>query len=122
MTQFHHIRLLLAREAGHPEGASSEGYDIVAPLDGEGRLDAEALRAAPERNHVRRFSRDETVAMGKLRHGPGGRWMLDVEPGEAEDVVGFHFQDEKFVTGEYVSLTLPSGGQHTYIVARVVEV
>lgn len=122
MTRFHHIRLELAREPGHPAGAPDEGYDIVAPLDDEGRLDAAALRAAPERNHVRRFSHDETVAAGKLTHGPGGRWILDVEPDAANDVVGFHFEDERFVTGEYVSLTLPSGGQHTYVVARVVEV
>lgn len=122
MTRFHHIHLVLAREPGHPEGAADEGYDIIAPLDGDGRLDAEALRAEPGRSHVRRFSRNETVATGMLRHGPGGRWMLDVEPDDAEDVAGFRFDEERFVVGEYVSLTLPSGRQHTYVVARVVEV
>ncbi|MDP2116961.1 MAG: hypothetical protein Q8J71_06165 [Brevundimonas sp.] len=122
MTQFHHIRLELAREPGHPAGAPSEGYDIVAPLDGEGRLDGEALRGEAERGHVRRFSRDETVSKGQLRQGPGGRWILDMEDGDAEDAVGFRFGEECFVVGEYVSLSLPSGDQHTYVVARVVEV
>lgn len=122
MTQFHHIRLELAREAGHPGGAADEGYDIVAPLDAEGRLDGEAQRAEPARGHVRRFSGNETVSAGQLRHGPGGRWTLDMDQGDAEDVVGFRFEDERFVVGEYVSLSLPSGDQHTYVVARVVEV
>jgi len=122
MTPFHHIRLELARETGHPEGSPQEGYDIVAPLDADGRLDANALRAEPGRGRVRRFSGNETVGSGQLRHGPGGRWLLDMDEGEAEDAVGFRFGDERFVVGEYVSLSLPSGGQHTYFVARVAEV
>lgn len=123
MTRFHHIRLELAREPGHPAGAPTEGYDIVAPLDGDGRLDGEALRGEPERGYVRRFSRDETVSKGLLRQGPGGRWILDMEDDDdAEDAVGFRFGEERFLVGEYVSLSLPSGEQHTYVVARVVEV
>ena len=121
MTQFHHIRLELAREPGHPAGAPDEGYDIVAPLDDEGRLDGAAQRAEPARSHVRRFSGNETVSAGRLSHGPGGRWVLDMDQGDADDAVGFHFADERFVVGEYVSLSLPSGEQHTYVVARVVE-
>ena len=122
MTPFHHIRLELAREAGHPEGATDQGYDIVAPLDAEGRLDGDALRAEPDRGHVRRFSGNETVSAGRLRQGPGGQWVLDMDQGEAEDAVGFRFGDERFVAGEYVSLSLPSGDQHTYAVARVAQV
>lgn len=122
MTQFHHIRLELAREPGHPAGDPTEGYDIVAPLDADGRLDGEALRAEPDRGHVRLFSRGETVETGRLQHGPGGRWTLDLEEGDAADARGFRFEDERFVAGEYVSLTLPSGEQHTYVVAKVAPV
>lgn len=122
MTPFHHIRLELAREPGHPAGAPTEGYDIVAPLDADGRLVGEALRAEPERGHVRRFSRDETVGTGKLRQGPGGRWVLDMNDDDADDATGFRFGEERFVVGEFVSLSLPSGDQHTYVVARVGEV
>ena len=122
MTQFHHVRLELAREAGHPAGDPTDGYDIVAPLDADGRLDGDALRAEPERGHVRRFSRGETVGAGRLQHGPGGAWTLNLDDGEDADARGFRFSDERFVAGEYVSLTLPSGEQHTYVVARVVEV
>lgn len=122
MTQFHHIRLELAREGDHPEGDPTDGYDIVAPLDPEGRLAGDALRAEPERGHVRRFSRGQTVGTGRLQHGPGGRWTLDLEDGDAADARGFRFSEERFVAGEYVSLTLPSGEQHTYVVARVAPV
>ena len=122
MTPFHHIRLELAREPDHPAGAPDEGYDIVAPLDTDGRLDGDAQRAEPGRGHVRRFSGNQTVSTGHLRHGPGGRWVLDMDDGDADDAVGFRFGEERFVAGEYVSLSLPSGAQHTYVVARVVEV
>lgn len=119
MTPLHHIRLELAREPGHPAGDPTRGYDIVAALDDEGRLNAGACRAEPDRCRVRAFEDDHTVATGRLAHGPGGRWMLDFEAGPAEDATGHHFADERFVTGEYVSLTLPGGEQHTYVVARV---
>lgn len=122
MTQFQHIRLELAREPGFPSGAADKGYDIVAPLDAEGRLDGDALRAEPDRGHVRHFSNNDTVSAGRLRQGPGGRWILDMDQGDADDAVGFRFEEERFVVGEYVSLSLPSGEQHTYVVARVVEV
>ena len=122
MAKFHHIRLELAREPGHPAGASDEGYDIVAPLDAEGRLDGGAWRAEPGRGHVRRFSGNETVGAGRLSQDEGGSWILDMDQGDDEDAVGFRFGDERFVVGEYVSLSLPLGEQHTYVVARVVEV
>jgi hypothetical protein len=45
-----------------------------------------------------------------------------MDQGDSDDVVGFRFESERFVVGEYVSLSRPSGEQHTYVVARVVEV
>lgn len=122
MARFHHIRLELAREPGHPAGAPDEGYDIVAPLDSEGRLDGNAWRAEPGRGHVRRFSGNETVGAGRLSQDESGAWILDMDQGDDGDAVGFRFGEERFVVGEYVSLSLPLGEQHTYVVARVVEV
>ncbi|WP_339873241.1 hypothetical protein [uncultured Brevundimonas sp.] len=119
MSTFQHIRLELAREPDHPRGSASTGYDLVAPLDAEGRLDPAALKAAPERSHVRRFVDDATVATGRLRHADDGRWILDLDPGDAEDVTGFRLGEEKFVLGEYVSLLTARGTQHTYAVKRL---
>jgi len=123
MSRFHHIRLELAREPGHPHGDAHEGYDIVAPLDASGHLDPEAWKREPSRCRVRKFVNDQTQSIGALKHGPGGRWTLELDPADqAETVAGFHLGEEAFVTGEYISLTEPGGRQHTYVVARMVEV
>jgi len=119
MSTFQHIRLELAREPDHPRGDGSTGYDLVAPLDADGRLDPVALKAEPDRSHVRRFVDDETVATGRLRHTAEDRWILDLDPGDAEDVTGFRLGEEKFVLGEYVSLLTTRGTQHTYAVKRL---
>ena len=123
MSLFHHIRLELAREPGHPDGDAGDGYDIVAPLDASGRLDPVAWKREQRRCRVRRFVRDRTLSIGALRHGPGGRWTLEMDPvNAAETVAGFHLGEEAFVTGEYVSLIEAGGRQHTYVVARMAEV
>ncbi|MDP3402305.1 MAG: hypothetical protein Q8R97_14440 [Brevundimonas sp.] len=113
-----HIRLELAREPGAPAGNPQYGWDIVAVLDADGRLDAAGCRAEAERLHVRRFEDNQTIATGTLRQGPGGKWLLDLEPEDAPDATGFRFGEERFVAGEYVSLTDADGDSHTYVVAK----
>ena len=115
-----HIRLKLAREPGHPHGDPGTGYDIVAFLDDDGRLDLDACRDAGDRCRVRRFVDDDTVATGRLRHTTGDRWLLDF-PENGEDATGFRLGDERFVTGEYVSMIAGDGATHTYVVERVAE-
>lgn len=114
-----HIRLVLAREPGSPAGDPDTGYDLVAHLDAESRLDPAACRADAERCRVRRFAAGATVATGRLRHGAGNRWLLDFD-GERNDVSGF--ADERFVPGEYVSLIGADGSSHTYRVDVVREI
>lgn len=114
----HHIRLELAREPGKPAGDPQSGYDMVAPLDDAGRLDAEAIRGMAEPCRVRRFERNETVTTGQLRHVGREGWILDF-PGDEEDQVGFRFGEERFILGEYVSVRAPDGAQHTFRVAQL---
>ena len=116
-----HIRLELAREPGHPHGDPGTGYDIVAFLGEDGRLDLAACRDGAERCRVRRFVGDETAATGRLRHTTGDRWLFDF-PGEQADATGFRLGDERFVPGEYVSVITADGETHTYLVERVVEI
>ena len=92
---FHHIRLELAREPQAPAGDPEAGYDILAPLTAERRLDAAVWREAPEKCRVRRFSHGATLAFGRLRHAAPDRWFLDFEPGDADDVHGFRLADER---------------------------
>lgn len=114
----HHIRLELAREPATPAGDSGSGYDMVVPLDAEGRLDAGAARALAEPCRVRRFDRNETVATGQLRHVGRDGWVLDF-PGDEDDQTGFRFGDERFMAGEYVSMKAPDGAMHTFRVAQL---
>lgn len=120
---FRHIRLLLAREKGHPGGDGEHGYDIVAPLDADGRIDAEVFKAHRDLCRVRRFRPDEDDAVGKLVHGPGGRWSFDYDSADPnDDEVAFRFGDESFTVGEYISIREDDGDMHTFVVVQVNEV
>lgn len=115
---FRHIRLLLAREAGHPAGARDEGYDVLAPLGSDGHIDATTWKKYQAACRVRNFRPGEDDKIGRLRRKPGGQWYFDYEEGDSDNEIGFRFGEERFVTGEYVSLGR-DGQLHTYQVARV---
>ncbi|TIU94074.1 MAG: hypothetical protein E5W01_02545 [Mesorhizobium sp.] len=116
--KFRHIRLLLARETGHPTGDHEEGYDVLAPLDSDGRIDAHEWKEHRGACRVRRFRTGEDDLIGRLRRKPGGQWYFDYAEGDRDYDIGFHLGDERFVTGEYVSIER-NGAMHTYQVARV---
>ncbi|WP_163272986.1 hypothetical protein [Chelativorans alearense] len=118
-TKFHHVRLELAREKGHPLGDRTDGYDLLVPLDAEGRLDPAEWKSHQAACRVRRFRSGHEDLIGRLRRKPGGQWYFDYAEGEEDDEAGFRFGDERFVPGEYVSIR--SGGtMHTYQV-RIVD-
>jgi hypothetical protein len=112
--QFRQIRIELAREPGHSLGDSAFAYLFTAPLDGDDRIDAALWRKHREACRVARL-RPNGDQHGHLVHRGGG-WAFSY-PG-APDEVGFHFADECFVAGEYVSIT-QGGKSHTYRVASV---
>ena len=118
--QFRQFRLALAREPSHPEGDADVAYIIVAPLDSEDRIDAKLWREHREACRVVRQRPEERDKHGHLVHRPGGGWVFhydDVETSVPDDV-GYHFADERFVVGEYVSLN-EAGKMHTYRVTAV---
>lgn len=115
---FRHVRLLLARDARHPAGDREEGYDLLVPLDQEGRIDPRMWKKHQQQCRVRHFGPGGEERVGRLRRKPGGQWFVDYAEGEEDDEAGFRLGDERFVTGEYVSLG--KGGQmRTYQIARV---
>ena len=119
---FRLILLQLAREAGHPEGDPKHGYDLLAPLDEEGKIIGAVYRRAPAACRVRRFRPGEEDAVGKLVHGPGGAWLIDYGRSvHAASERGFHFRDERFRVGEYVSIREDDGRMHTFRVSAVRE-
>ena len=116
--QFRQIRIALAREPGHPEGDAEIAYIIVAPLNTHDRIDSKLWRENRDACVVVRQRPGERDKIGRLIHRGGG-WTFHYD-GEAAlpDEVGYHFADEHFVVGEYVSLT-EGGKLHTYRVTTV---
>jgi hypothetical protein len=115
-----HIVLELAREPGHPQGDARHAYHLYLPLTADGRIDADAHRAASALCHVRRQRPGEPEARGRIRHGPGGRWFFDYDAAsDRDDEAGFRFGDERFVIGEYVSIREDDGREHTFRVRSV---
>lgn len=121
--EFRRIRLELAREPGHPEGSRKTGYDLVAPLDGNQHLSADIWRQHKEQCRVHRFREGEDDLVGRLARKPGGAWYFDYDDGaDSDDEAAYHFGDERFVIGEYVSIRDEHGKMHTYRVTSVQSV
>jgi hypothetical protein len=116
--KFRSVRLLLAREKGHPLGETEHGYDLLLPIGIDGRIDAAEWKTHQAACRVRRFRAGQEDAIGRLRRKPGGQWYFDYAKGDGDDEIGFHLGDERFVTGEYISISR-AGAMHAYQVARV---
>jgi hypothetical protein len=121
--EFRKIRLELAREKGHPAGSSGYGYTLVAPLDINRRIDTEMWKAHRDACRVVRFRPTGDDEVGHLVHRSGGvsggTWALhyDIRGGDGDES-GYHFQDEHFEIGEYVSIREANALQ-TYRVVSV---
>jgi hypothetical protein len=120
LQHFSRIRLELAREPGHPEGSRMSGYELVAPLDTDARLSADLWKKHRDFCTVRRFREGEDDLRGRLARRPGGAWFFDYDAGRSsDDEPGHRLGDERFVTGEYVSVRDQHGRMHTYRVVSV---
>ena len=117
--QFRQIRIVLAREPGHPDGDDEVAYIFVAPVDAEGRIDSKLWRAHRDACRVARLRPNEQDQHGHLVYHPGGAWGFSYD-GDTNllDESGYHFADERFVVGEYVSIN-ERGKMHTYRVTTV---
>jgi hypothetical protein len=103
--QFRQIRIELAREPDHPDGDSSVAYTIIAPLDADGCIDRDIWRKHREACRIVRSRPGEEDRPGHLIQRPGGRWVLHYEnAANLPDETALHFGDERFSTGEYVSI------------------
>lgn len=117
--QFRQIRLELAREPDHPEGDRDVGYILIAPLAADNRIDPESWKEHREACRVTRIRPDGDNDVGHLVHRPGGTWVFHYDGvANLPDEAGYHFADERFVPGEYVSID-ERGTMHTYRVKSV---
>jgi hypothetical protein len=117
--QFRQIHMALAREHDHPEGDHDVSYVIVAPLTPDGLIDPKLGKQYREACRVARLRPNEQDGHGHLVYHPGGAWGFHYD-GEIHvpDEAGYHFADEHFMTGEYVSIN-EAGKMHTYRVVSV---
>lgn len=116
------IRLELARTPEHPQGSPQHGYEFVAPLDGQGHIDAEGWKASRARCRVHRFWDGEEDMTGHLVHRPGGSWAFhyDIKGGAgADDESGYRFANHAFLPGEYVSIREADDDLVTFVVRSV---
>ena len=119
------IRLELARSKEFPSGSANHGYEFVAPLSADGKIDPELWREHRAHCGVRRFWNGEGEQVGRLVHKPGGsehaRWVFDYDPKTVDDdESGYRFGAHRFAPGEYVSIQNNDDGEvHTFQVASV---
>jgi hypothetical protein len=118
------IRLELARSKEFPSGSATRGYEFVAPLSADGKIDPELWREHRAHCGVHRFWNGQGEQVGRLVHKPGGsehaRWVFDYNPKTADDdEPGYRFGAHKFIPGEYVSIQDQDGELHTFQVASV---
>ena len=117
--QFRQIRLELARERAHPGGDTGIAYVIVAPLDPDGKIDPVLWKKHRRACRIARLRPDSDDSLGQLVHRPGGAWAFHYDRAPfLTDEVGYHFADECFVQGEYVSIK-EGRDTHTYRVVSV---
>lgn len=102
------IRLDLARNPEFPEGSAAHCYLMRIPLDHQGIVDVEALRAAPEQATVLRSWPDEPDMRGYLLYGARG-WTFSYAPGDSDDETLFHLETHPLRSGEYVTVTERDG-------------
>ena len=118
------ITLHLARSSEFPEGSAARGYEIVAPVDATGHLDAKEWRKLRTQCRVRRFWPDESDRLGVLLHHAGGAsaatWRIHYD-GQAREweEKGIHLETHRFLEGEYISLRDEEGRLNTFKIARV---
>lgn len=103
------VTLTLARCREYPDGHAGCGYAITAPLDPDGRLDADDWGRTRDRCRVRKFWVGEPDRHGRLVHragGPGGAtWLIDYDDRTTDDdEPGFRLGFHCLVEGEYVSI------------------
>jgi hypothetical protein len=119
------VTLHAARSKEFPDGSIRHGYDFIAPLTEEGRIDLDAWKEHRGECFAHRFWAGEPSMQGLLTHRAGGHggstWAFEWKTRKAVDdeEEGFRFGDHAFKVGEYVSVREPEGDLLTFRVVSV---
>ncbi len=109
------LRLGRNPQAGYPGGDDAHGYVITAPLDKDGKLDADLWRNHKKACTVIRFSQDDDEkADGWLTHR-GSNWFFHYdEQHEGPDEPVYKLGDHTLRTGDYVTIHEADGDDLVY--------
>jgi len=121
------VTLHAARSREFPAGSIRHGYDFVAPLTDEGRIDLDAWREHRGECFAHRFWANEPTMQGLLVHRAGGHggptwafeWKSPPREAASDEDEGFRFADHAFNVGEYVSVREAEGELFTFRVTSV---
>lgn len=119
------VTLHAARSKEFPEGSIRHGYDFVAPLTDEGRIDLEAWKEHRGECFAHRFWAGEPTMRGLLVRRAGGHggstWTFEWKSAAnvEDEEEGYRFADHLFRVGEYVSVREPDGRLLTFRVDSV---
>src|SRR5688572_22787937 len=119
------IRLELARDSEFPNGSAAHGYEFIAPLGNDGRINASEWQRSRDVCRVVRFWGSAEHEHGHLVRRQGGSWAFHyAKTGDidVEDESGFRFDDHPFHPGEYVSIREDDGELHTFSIRTVTDV
>ncbi len=108
MSEWHIVKLELARTEDFPSGSPSRSYLIRLPLDENGLIDEAARKADPQRATIRRYWPNEADQSGYVLKAKGG-WVFSYAVGEDDDESIFHMENHPLKVGEYLTLTEPNG-------------
>lgn len=118
------ITLHLGRTSAFQDGSARHGYEITAPLDERGYLDAAAWQEQRDLCRVRRFWAGESDKHGWLVHRAGGAggatWCIDYDDATSDDdETGFRLSSHRLVADEYVSIRDNDGEMSPFRVVSV---
>jgi hypothetical protein len=119
------IRLELARDREFPNGSPAHGYEFIAPLGQDGKIDAAEWQRSRDKCRVFRFWGSAEHEHGHLIKRQGGSWAFKYEREgdvDVEDETGFRFADHSFRPGEYVSIREDDEELRTFNVRSVNDV
>jgi len=111
------IRLELARTPEFPRGSASRAHLLRLPVNDQGVIDEEALRAAPGRATVRRFWPNEPDMAGHVVRTVEG-WAFSYSIGEKDELI-LHLESGPMRQGEQVTLIEPGGRRLPFRIASV---
>lgn len=110
------IHLQLVRPKEFFSGSSRHDYELVAPLDRNGRIDPHLWHEYKDHCLVRHFWDGEEDEVGRLVHKQAepehARWVFDFDPGSNDDAAEYRFGAQSFAPGEYVSIRDGYGVTH----------